>query len=143
MEFLKILMSNSKACCVTCNKGIGQFKCEGCLQTFCMKHVTEHRQRLSQQLDEVIVEHDLFQQTIIDDQNRKHRLLVYIDQWEEKSIEKIRQTAQDIREQIDQLENIHKGERFFDSHTRMYRLLSNRYDHARIESIERTYKTST
>jgi hypothetical protein len=108
-----------------------------------MKHVTEHRQRLSQQLDEVIVEHDLFQQTIIDDQNRKHRLLVYIDQWEEKSIEKIRQTAQDIREQIDQLENIHKGERFFDSHTRMYRLLSNRYDHARIESIERTYKTST
>jgi hypothetical protein len=44
--------------------------------------------------------------------------MVDVDQWEEKSIEKIRQTAQDIREQVNQLENIHKGE-FFDYHTRM------------------------
>jgi hypothetical protein len=81
-----------------------------------MKHVTDHRQRLSQQLDDVIVEHDIFQQTIIDDQNQKHRLMVDVDQWEEKSIEKIRQTAQDIREQVNQLENKDKGE-FFDYHT--------------------------
>ena len=51
-----------KIYCVTCGKCVGQFKCEGCSKTFCAKHATEHRQVLNQQLDEVVIKHDTFQQ---------------------------------------------------------------------------------
>jgi adenylosuccinate synthase len=112
--------TSSKLSCVTCNKGIGQFKCEGCSQTFCIKHATEHRQALSQKLDEVILEHDMFQQTITEDKNENHSLIYYIDQWEEKSIDKIRQIAKEIRQEVNQLENIHTSEFF---HFAFYYLL--------------------
>jgi hypothetical protein len=105
--------ATSKPSCVTCDKGIGQFKCEGCSQRFCTKHVAEHRQSLNQQLDNVILEHDIFQQTIIEDKNQiNHHLMAYIDQWEQKSIDKIRQTAKDVREKVNQLEDIYKSEFF-------------------------------
>jgi uncharacterized Fe-S cluster-containing radical SAM superfamily protein len=106
-------MSPKALLCVTCNKGTGQFKCEGCSQTFCTKHVAEHRQALNQQLDEVILEHDIFQQTVTEDKNENHSLMVSIDQWEETSIDKIRQTAKEIREKVNQFENTHKSEFFY------------------------------
>jgi hypothetical protein len=99
----------SKPTCITCAKGVGQFKCEGCSQIFCTKHVAEHRQTLNQELDEVIVEHDTFQQTILEDKNQSHTLIVYIDQWEQTSIDKIRQVAKEVREKVSQLADKHNS----------------------------------
>jgi hypothetical protein len=61
---------------------------------------TEHRQGLCQQ-------------TRIDDKNQSHLLMIYVSEWEEKSIEKIRRIAQDMRVQVSQFDDIHNGE-FFD-----------------------------
>ncbi len=135
-------LTTSKAFCVTCNKGIGQFKCEGCSQIFCTAHVAQHRQALNQLLDEGILEHDMFQQTILEDKNPNQSLMVYIDQWEQKSIDKIRQTAEEVREKVNQFENTHKSELLY-FHTRIFSCtIINRDNNTRIESIESTNKTS-
>jgi len=99
--------------CATCgNKSVGIFKCEGCSQIFCRKHVNEHRDMLSHQLDEIVLQHDILQQTIIDQndgKNIQHSLLKQIDQWEKDSILKIQQTAEEARQQLQQLTSLKKG----------------------------------
>ncbi|CAF3476209.1 unnamed protein product [Rotaria sp. Silwood1] len=98
----------SKTPCVTCGKGAGLFKCEGCTQIYCTKHVTEHRQTLHHQLDEIIVEHDSLQEKIIENKDQSNPLTKYIDEWEQRSIMKIQQMAKETRQEIVQLSNIHK-----------------------------------
>ena len=99
--------SISKAHCATCDcKGNGVFKCEGCGQVFCRKHVIEHREILNHQLDEIVMEYDTLQQTIAENNDKirqQHPLIEEIDKWEQESIEKIRQTANDARQQLNAL----------------------------------------
>lgn len=92
----------SKVLCVTCVKSVGQFKCEGCLQAFCMKHAAEHRQGLQQQLDAVGVDHDLFHHMILQDKIKHEQLVNSIEKWETESIEKIRKIAQETRQKVEQ-----------------------------------------
>ncbi len=96
--------SSSKAPCATCgNKAAGIFRCEGCLNVFCRKHLNEHRDLLSHQLDEIVLEHDTLQQTIVENQskqNNQHPILKEIDQWEKNSIMKIQQLAEEARQQV-------------------------------------------
>jgi hypothetical protein len=86
--------------CVICDKEKASFKCEGCSQTFCYNHVTDHRQELSKQLDEIEVIRDLFRQTLVEQitEPRKHPLIQQIDTWERDSIDKIRRTADEARQ---------------------------------------------
>jgi phosphoribosylaminoimidazole-succinocarboxamide synthase len=99
--------TTSKTPCITCGKGTGLFKCEGCTQTFCTKHVVEHRKTLHHQLDEIIVEHDTLHQTIIENKGQNHPLIIFIDEWEQKSIKTIQQIAQETRQKVEELANIH------------------------------------
>ncbi len=96
--------SSSKAPCATCtNKAAGIFRCEGCLQVFCRKHLNEHRDLLNHQLDQIVLEHDTLQQTIVENkskQNKQHPILKQIDKWEQDSIVKIQQIAEEAREQV-------------------------------------------
>ncbi|CAF0938977.1 unnamed protein product [Rotaria sp. Silwood1] len=91
--------------CVQCLKGGGVTTCDGCQQTFCIKHIIEHRQELAIQLDNVGQEHDIFRRDIMQD-NLAHSLLIRIDEWEQESITKIQVTAAaaraDLRHFIDQ-----------------------------------------
>ncbi|CAF1065262.1 unnamed protein product [Rotaria sordida] len=98
----------SKTPCVTCGKGAGLFKCEGCTQTFCTKHVAEHRQTLHHQLDEIIVKHDSLQEKIIENKDQSNPLIKYVDEWEQKSIVKIQQMAEETRQKVVKLSDIHK-----------------------------------
>ncbi len=51
--------------CVTCGKdNKATLRCGGCLQEYCFNHLTDHRQGLSKQLDEIEVARDLFKQTL-------------------------------------------------------------------------------
>jgi hypothetical protein len=88
-----------KTQCITCGKEKATSKCAGCLEDFCLNHLVEHRQHLSQQLDDIEVHRDLFQQILIQQRTepQKHPLIQKIDQWEKDSIQKIQQTAEETR----------------------------------------------
>jgi hypothetical protein len=105
--------TSTKAPCATCgDKSVGIFKCEGCSQIFCRKHVNEHRDVLSHQLDEIVLEHDTLQQTIAeqnDQGNYRHSLFKQVDQWEKDSIMKIRQIADQARQQVEKLTSLQRG----------------------------------
>ena len=105
--------SLSKTPCAACgNKGAGIFRCEGCIQVFCRKHLSEHRDLLSHQLDEIVIQHDTLQQTIHeynDKQNNQHPILKQIDKWEIDSIIRIQQVAEETRQKAKTLTGSQKG----------------------------------
>jgi hypothetical protein len=92
----------SKILCIICNKGKGTFKCEGCSKLFCPKHSIDHRNELSKQLEEIEITHDLAYKTLIQQtQNlRQHLLIQKVNQWEYQAIEKIRQMADQARNDL-------------------------------------------
>ncbi len=96
--------------CATCGKAAGTFTCCGCAKDFCLRHANEHRQELTKQMDEdVIPLHDQLQQNL-DEQTKNlsnHPSMKEIDQWEQASIEKIHQAANDVRKQLASLMNEH------------------------------------
>jgi hypothetical protein len=89
----------NKKRCIKCDgaKSSGSlFTCDGCQQRFCARHVGEHRQELSIQLENAMQEHDLIQQ-------ESHRstiekdILNKIDVWEKESIIIIQKIAETTR----------------------------------------------
>ncbi len=126
----------SKLCCVTCGKGIGQFKCEGCSKKCCTKHVVKHRQTLNQQLEDIILEHDTLQQATKENKSQSKSLMTYIDQWEQKSIGKIRQMAKEVREQVAQFADVQK------SKLRKLYYLTSEYITYRTSRIKNSYSTN-
>ena len=112
-----------RAPCATCGvKAGGIFKCEGCGQIFCRKHVIEHRDTLSQQLDEIVLEYDGLQQTVAEGNGRiynHHPLIEQIDRWETESIEKIRLMANEARQQVKELTGSPTGKQE-ENHSSLY-----------------------
>ncbi|CAF0985270.1 unnamed protein product [Adineta steineri] len=92
--------ANNKARCFVCNKEKNTYSCKGCSNEFCFPHLTEHRQRIETQLEEIINDYDQFQQTIVQQKQNPHNssLIQQINQWETNSMEKIRQTAEECRQ---------------------------------------------
>ncbi|CAF3707758.1 unnamed protein product, partial [Adineta steineri] len=91
-----------KAQCGTCGKEKSTSRCDGCSQPFCYNHLVDHRQELNKQLDEVEVSRDLFRQTLTDQsaKSETQALVKQIDEWEQDSIDKIRQTASEARQSL-------------------------------------------
>ena len=89
--------------CVICEKDDkATLRCDECLQEFCYNHLTDHRQELSKQLDEIEVARDFFRQTLTQQtaEPEKHVLIQQINDWECESIKKIRQTADEGRQTL-------------------------------------------
>ena len=87
--------------CLKCNKERKAIlKCEGCSQAFCYNHYGDHRQELNKQMENVVIICDTIRQTITEqtDKLQKHVLIQEIDKWENDSINKIRETANEARE---------------------------------------------
>jgi hypothetical protein len=97
-----------KKTCAKCDKGAGTAMCYGCKQAFCTRHFIEHRQELSQQMDNIGQEHDVLQRDMTNEQHM-HPLLAYINQWEQKSITKIQTAAESARTNLQQLLQIAKN----------------------------------
>jgi uncharacterized UBP type Zn finger protein len=91
----------SRELCITCGKGNSVFKCQGCLQAFCNKHSTEHRQKLHVQLDEVVQEQDKLFQELTEENDRFNILASRIQNWEDEWIEKVKQAARNAQLEID------------------------------------------
>ena len=92
--------------CLKCDKRSGGvFICDGCQQSFCRKHTDEHRQDLAVQMDNIGQERDVLQRDSEQGIN-PNALLTRIYEWEQESINKIQQVAEqariDLRKSIDQ-----------------------------------------
>jgi hypothetical protein len=96
--------ATTKKTCAKCNKGAGTAMCHGCQQSFCTKHFIEHRQELSQQMDNIGQEHDVLRKDLTHEQST-HPLLTRINQWEQESIIKIQTAAESARTDLQQLLN--------------------------------------
>jgi hypothetical protein len=88
--------------CYKCNKGAATVTCDGCQQSFCVKHISDHRQELSQQVDNIGQQHDILKRDI-DEQTINETLLAQIDRWEKESIAKIRSSADEARTDLKRL----------------------------------------
>ncbi|CAF0901508.1 unnamed protein product [Rotaria sordida] len=99
-----------KTPCSICQKAVGVFTCRGCGKDFCYRHVAEHRQELNKQMDELTTNHDELQQTITEQEVRPncHPLIQKINKWEQESIDKIHQTADDARKQVITILGMHR-----------------------------------
>ncbi|CAF0980081.1 unnamed protein product [Adineta ricciae] len=93
---------STKVSCAICKKAKGQFKCEGCSQTFCPNHSIEHRNELSKQFDEIVFTYDSIQQALLQQTQglQQHPLVQKLNQWEADSILKIQQVAQQLRNEL-------------------------------------------
>jgi hypothetical protein len=89
--------------CVSCTKSGGIMTCNGCQQTFCGKHVIEHRQELVSQLEGIMQDHNLFQQELGQSSFDNSVLEQQIDLWEKESITKIQVTAEAARADLRQM----------------------------------------
>ena len=102
-DFNDNIMIDNKQC-VTCDKNVGIMTCNGCQQIFCSKHSIEHRQKLANQLDGIMREHNSLQREF-ERSFKEHSLFKKIDIWEKESIAKIQAAAEtartDLRKMID------------------------------------------
>ena len=91
--------------CVICEKQKETHDCKGCQLHFCINHLLEHRQQLDHELDEIINRRDEFNQNLSEtkQEERSHSIIEQINQWEEKSIDIIKQTANETRQSVKQL----------------------------------------
>lgn len=83
--------------CVKCHNGIAQILCAGCQQWLCLRHLFEHRQELSKEMDRLDEEHEQLEQHLMRAKDDQHPLFTRINVWEQKSIERIRQVADEVR----------------------------------------------
>ncbi|CAF1454845.1 unnamed protein product [Rotaria sp. Silwood1] len=80
---ISLSMSLKPPCTVCGNKSAGIFRCERCLHVFCRKHLNEHRDVLSHQLNEIAQEHDILQQIIVENEDKQANDLPILKQIDE------------------------------------------------------------
>ena len=80
--------TTGKTHCVSCGKEKVAYKCEGCLQTFCLNHLADHHRELGLRLDDVEHQRNIFRQKLTEQTNDAHgqMLMQEINQWEIDSI---------------------------------------------------------
>jgi len=93
--------SNTTMKCFACREEITTYMCTGCSKYFCVDDLMKHREELKLQFHQIEDQRNQFAQTL-DDEKNNHPLIQQITQWERISIEKIRQTAQEQRNLIQQ-----------------------------------------
>lgn len=89
--------------CIRCQLVKGLVLCGGCQGWFCVKHLLEHRVELNELMTGLTHEHDQLEHSLAQNDNAnhsQHSLLNQIDQWELKSIERIKEVANKARQQL-------------------------------------------
>ena len=92
----------SRNYCFICEKEKSTYTCNGCSKRFCKQHLKDHENELELELDQIENERNIFRQTLSEqvEQPNKHDLIQEINQWEQLSIIKIQQTAEENRQLI-------------------------------------------
>lgn len=97
-----MIKTMEKTCCITCKKDKVAYKCNGCLQDFCFNHLNEHREQFGKQLEELENQRNFLRQIHLEEKtySQKHVSFQQVNQWEQQSILKIKQTANKARESL-------------------------------------------
>ncbi|CAF0781858.1 unnamed protein product [Adineta steineri] len=95
-------LKRTKNNCSVCIKLAGVFLCHGCEKNFCQLHASEHREHLQKSMNVIYHNYDSVKQNIKGQttEQYQHSLMVQVNQWEQESIEKIRQYAQETRQEL-------------------------------------------
>ncbi|CAF1225225.1 unnamed protein product [Adineta steineri] len=94
--------------CSTCQKPMGIMYCTGCNSYFCSKDFRGHREILFTKMEELVEERNELQEKInktTQGNNLCNPLIEEINAWELITIEKVRQTGEQARQQANQLIN--------------------------------------
>jgi len=107
--FTKIILnmatSNLSTRCFTCKEKTTIYSCPGCENHFCVDDLIKHRQELKSQFHQIEHQRNEFVQMLNDQQKtipNNHPAIIQINLWEQKSIEKIKQTAEEQRQLVQQ-----------------------------------------
>jgi len=91
--------------CFTCKEETTTYPCPGCSNHFCADDLMKHREELKLRFHEIEHQRNEFVQMINDQQKNipnNHPAIIQINLWEQKSIEKIKQTAKEQRQIVQQ-----------------------------------------
>jgi chromosome segregation ATPase len=104
----KATASNREKCLI-CQKEKTSYKCNGCSRDFCFDHLVEHRQTINQLFDGIENDRDQFHQTLTERKQlpRNLPLIEKVNKWEEDSIKKIKETAEECRQIVIKHSNKH------------------------------------
>ncbi len=105
-------MAASKSCS-KCEKGRGTSFCVGCQAYFCRRCHEQHRQEMANQLEGFIGNHNELRQQInkkTEEKNFDSSLLIEIEDWQTKTIEKVKRVAEQAKQQVVKLLNSKKTE---------------------------------
>jgi chromosome segregation ATPase len=94
--------------CSMCNKELGPMYCTGCDKYFCWKDLKTHREGMFTEMDRIVEERNRLQDVIndgIQPNDQQSPLIEQIDQWQNITIEKVKQVAAQARQQAIQLLN--------------------------------------
>ena len=92
--------------CSECKKEPGVCTCAGCNKFFCETHFSEHRRSIKEGLNELEDIYNIFLQKFEDNEQPKRAqatLLSQIQQWENRTVEKVRQSARTASDAVQQL----------------------------------------
>jgi hypothetical protein len=99
--------------CSKCEKGRGTFHCVGCDAYFCKKCHQQHRDDMADQLEGLIGNRNELRQQInkeTEEKNFGSPLLIEIEDWQTKTIEKVKRVAEQAKQQVVKLLNSKKTE---------------------------------
>ena len=89
--------------CSMCEKGLGTCYCTGCHGYFCVKDFRNHRAKLLEELDGFVEDRNDLQEKISSAHQHDDSLspiLTQIDAWQTITIEKVKQAAEQARQQV-------------------------------------------
>jgi seryl-tRNA synthetase len=92
--------------CFQCKKEPGVCTCAGCNEFFCEAHFTDHRRLIKEGLNELEDIYNIFLQKLKDREQPKRAqaaLLSQIQQWENRTVERVRQSARAVSDEVQQL----------------------------------------
>lgn len=96
--------------CSKCSTNIGTCNCAGCKDYFCTKHFIAHRKDLQTNLEQITDNHHRLLKQFNENNystNLKNTLFSQITQWQNGIMQKVQQTADNIRQQITEMLNHH------------------------------------
>lgn len=95
----KMTTKSGRSHCVKCGKERATSKCGGCQKDFCWNDLVEHRQELSNELDGIQTERNLFRQALTETMSKveTHSVIDQINQWEKESIRIVKKAAESAR----------------------------------------------
>lgn len=94
--------TNVEKKCSKCSKSSAQIFCAGCEQWLCFTHLDEHRQELSRRFDNLIGQYNEFQEDLSVKTFVPDVFLQRIAAWERRSIERIEQIANSVRQELNE-----------------------------------------